>query len=85
MQPATKHYLFFAFLIVSLALLVALVLWQWHRARADGAERDAGRASRHDRRHRPCPFAATQSLRPSVTQSPAAGLPSPLAPPTAIV
>jgi len=38
MRPATKHYLFFAFLVVSLALLVAVVLWQWHRADAEGAE-----------------------------------------------
>jgi len=38
MRPTTKHYLFFAFLLASLALLVALVLWQWHRARADEAE-----------------------------------------------
>ncbi|MEA3366809.1 MAG: hypothetical protein U9R68_01700 [Planctomycetota bacterium] len=37
MRPATKHYLFFAILLVSLALLVALVLWHWHQARAEAA------------------------------------------------
>ncbi len=52
MRPATKHYLFFAFLIVSLALLVAFVLWQWHRARAEGAERvlDPGGRLGHPKR-----------------------------------
>jgi len=34
MRPATKHYFFFAFLLLSLALLVAFVLWQWRRADA---------------------------------------------------
>ena len=47
MQPATKHYLFFGFLLISLAVLVALVLWQWHRARADGAEPNAQNAGWH--------------------------------------
>jgi len=41
MRPATKHYLFFALLLVSLALLVALVLWHWHQARAEAAEAGA--------------------------------------------
>jgi len=51
MRPATKHYLFFAFLLVSLALLVALVLWQWHRVRADAAE--AGALERNGRHGHP--------------------------------
>jgi len=40
MQPATKHWLFFAFLLVSLALLVAVVTWSWWRA----ADATAGHA-----------------------------------------
>jgi len=37
MRTATKHYLFFAILLVSLALLVAFVLWHWRQAQADAA------------------------------------------------
>ncbi len=47
MRPAAKHYLFFAFLLVTLAALVALVLWQWHRARAEGAKTDPPGAAWH--------------------------------------
>jgi len=31
MRPAVKHWLFFAFLLVTLAALVAFVLYQWSR------------------------------------------------------
>jgi len=31
MQPAVKHWLFFAFLLLTLAAMVALVLYQWSR------------------------------------------------------
>jgi len=42
MRPATKHWLFFIFLIVSLAILVALAAWQMAKARraASGADQD---------------------------------------------
>ena len=42
MQPATKHYLFFALLLVTLAALVAFVVWNWRRAQEEAAETGAG-------------------------------------------
>jgi cytochrome oxidase assembly protein ShyY1 len=42
MRSATKHWVFFIFLIVSLAILIALAAWQMTKARraASGADRD---------------------------------------------
>ena len=61
MRPATKHYLFFALLLVSLALLVALVLWHWHQARAEAAEAGAPPAA--------LPPSATNRLAPAAGSS----------------
>ncbi|MBE3070120.1 MAG: hypothetical protein IMZ66_07770 [Planctomycetes bacterium] len=51
MRPATKQWLFLAFLAVSLAAMVALAAWHIARARREAPERNrpaapAGRASR---------------------------------------
>jgi len=51
MKPATKHWLFFAFLLASLALLVAIVLWNWRQA-----------ARRDGRTNRPPPPASGESF-----------------------
>ena len=48
MRSATKHWVFFIFLIVSLAILIALAAWQMVKARreASGAERNMPREVR---------------------------------------
>jgi hypothetical protein len=46
MRPATKHYLFFAFLLASLAALVAFVLWQWSRLEDEAADGPPARPGR---------------------------------------
>jgi len=40
-RPATKHLLFFAFLLVSLAALVAFAVWHWRWAERQAARRSA--------------------------------------------
>ena len=36
MRPATKHWLLLAFLVLSLAALVAVIFWQINKARRSG-------------------------------------------------
>jgi len=73
MQPATKHYLFFAFLLVSLALLVALVLWQGYQVDEEATEENADRpapAPASDGQRPPSNPAASNSLRPPLAPAP---------------
>jgi hypothetical protein len=39
MRPAAKHWLFLAFLIASLAAIIAVVLWKVDQARREAANR----------------------------------------------
>jgi CHASE3 domain sensor protein len=45
MRPATKHWLLLVFLAVSLAIMVAITLWQIGKARREGAVRTGGSQS----------------------------------------
>jgi len=42
MRPAAKHWLFFAFLAVSLAVLIAFAAWQISKARHEAEQSGVG-------------------------------------------